>query len=201
MRGDVSELHFRQRLSLVTATARRSAPCLLLVPAPLSTATAAQLNQVRPLSRVPAARAIVLTPISRTVSSLQYFNEAGAGTKHSDMCHYSQAVIVGDVVKCAGQGGWDNSGALNGDDYAGQVRNAFDNVERVLAAAGVSAGWEAVYSLRSYVVGPSGETFQPLVDELKKRTPNHRPIWTALTVPELAFPGMRVELEVEAYRA
>ncbi|GAA5839800.1 hypothetical protein JCM9279_005171 [Rhodotorula babjevae] len=117
------------------------------------------------------------------------------------MCHYSQAVIVGNVVKCSGQGGWDNSGALDGDDYVGQVRKAFDNVERVLAAAGVSGGWDAVYSLRSYVVGPSSETFQPLVDELSKRTPNHRPIWTALTVPELALPGMRVELEVEALRA
>lgn len=134
------------------------------------------------------------------MSSLRHYNEAGAGTTYSEQCGYSQAVVIGDIVKCSGQGGWDNSGNLDGEDFTLQVRNAFENVERVLAAAGVSASWDAVYSLRSYVVGASSETYQPLVDMLKAKTPNHRPIWTALTVPELAFPGMRIELEVEAYR-
>jgi len=37
-----------------------------------------------------------------TMSSLQYINEKRAGEKHSDACHYSQCVILGDTVKCAG---------------------------------------------------------------------------------------------------
>ncbi|CAD0093111.1 unnamed protein product [Aureobasidium vineae] len=71
------------------------------------------------------------------MSSLQYFNEKGAGQKFSDECHYSQAVVVGDVVKCSGQGGWDEEGNLDGDDWQGQIEYAFANVDRILQAAGL----------------------------------------------------------------
>lgn len=36
------------------------------------------------------------------MSSLQYFNDRGAGQKLSDICHFSQAVVLGDTVKCSG---------------------------------------------------------------------------------------------------
>ncbi|KAL2031378.1 hypothetical protein VTO58DRAFT_106729 [Aureobasidium pullulans] len=132
------------------------------------------------------------------MSTLQYFNEKGAGQKHSDACHYSQAVIVGDVVKCAGQGGWDSEGNLDSDDWQGQIDNAFDNVDRVLQAAGLR-GWEDVYLIRSYQLDIANH-FEYFVEKLKNRIPGHRPIWTALSVPKLAFPPMLVEIEVEAYR-
>ncbi|KAK4893229.1 hypothetical protein LTR27_008350 [Elasticomyces elasticus] len=75
------------------------------------------------------------------MSSLQYINEEGAGQKHSDACHYSQCVVLGNIVKCSGQGGWDTEGNLDVNDWKGQIDLAFENVDRVLRAAGLR-GWE-----------------------------------------------------------
>jgi enamine deaminase RidA (YjgF/YER057c/UK114 family) len=77
------------------------------------------------------------------MSSLTYINEPGAGQKHSDLGHYSQAVVIGNVAKLSGQGGWDNDGNLDQYDWKQQIKNAFENVDRVLQAAGFR-GWEAV---------------------------------------------------------
>ncbi|KAF7595817.1 hypothetical protein BBP40_004629 [Aspergillus hancockii] len=131
------------------------------------------------------------------MSSLTYINDKGAGQKHSDLCHYSQAVILGDIVKCAGQGGWTETGALDANDIKGQVDLAFENVDRVLRECGL-CGWEDVYSVRSYHVDMAS-SFDYVVEKLKKRIPGHRPIWTSIAVPRLAFPQMLIELEVEAY--
>ncbi|KAI4754901.1 hypothetical protein E4T52_16106 [Aureobasidium sp. EXF-3400] len=137
--------------------------------------------------------------ITHEMSSLQYINEKGAGQRNSDNFHYSQCVVLGDIVKCSGQGGWDNEGNLEADDWKLQIDNAFDNVDRVLQAAGLR-GWEDVYSLRSYQVDIANH-YDYLFQKLKARIPDHRPIWTALSVPKLAFPPMSVELEVEAIRS
>lgn len=139
-----------------------------------------------------------LTNSSDTMASLQYYNEEGAGQKHSDLCHYSQAVVLGDIVKCAGQGGWDNTGALDADDVPCQVELAFENVDRVLRTVGLR-GWEDVYSVRSYHVDIDA-SFEKMVEVLRQRIPGHRPVWTAIAVPRLAFPAMRIEIEVEAYK-
>ncbi|KAH7118326.1 Endoribonuclease L-PSP/chorismate mutase-like protein [Dactylonectria macrodidyma] len=128
---------------------------------------------------------------------LPFINEEGAGQKHSDLCHYSQAVVLPNgIVKCSGQGGWTTTGDLT-DDVERQVDLAFENVDRVLQAVGLR-GWEDVYLLRSYSVNIETD-FNIIVDRLKKRIPGHRPVWTAIGVPKLAFPQMMVELEVEAY--
>jgi enamine deaminase RidA (YjgF/YER057c/UK114 family) len=131
------------------------------------------------------------------MSSLQYFNEKGAGQKHSDLCHYSQAVVVGDIVKCSGQGGWDETGKLDPNDIEGQVDLAFKNVDKVLQAVGLR-GWEDVYSIRSYHVD-IGTSFNIVVEKLRQRLPGHRPIWTSIGVTRLAFQEMLIEIEVEAY--
>jgi enamine deaminase RidA (YjgF/YER057c/UK114 family) len=132
------------------------------------------------------------------MSSLTYVNEAGAGQKHSDLCHYSQAVLLpGNIVKCAGQGGWTNSGDLDGSDVKKQIDLAFENVHRVLQAAGLK-GWEDVYLVRSYHVDME-TSYDYVVEKLKKRIPAHRPVWTAISVPRLAFPDMLIEIEVEAF--
>jgi enamine deaminase RidA (YjgF/YER057c/UK114 family) len=77
------------------------------------------------------------------MSSLTYINEQGAGQKHSDLGHYSQVVVIGNVAKLSGQGGWDNDGNLDQYDWKQQIKNAFENVDRVLQAAGFR-GWEDV---------------------------------------------------------
>ncbi|KAK8199514.1 Endoribonuclease L-PSP/chorismate mutase-like protein [Phyllosticta capitalensis] len=131
------------------------------------------------------------------MSSLQYYNEEGAGQKHSDLCHYSQAVVLGDIVKCSGQGGWDNTGALDANDLNRQVELAFENVDRVLRTVGLR-GWEDVYSIRSYHVDIR-RSHDKFMEMLKQRIPGHRPIHTEIGVPALAFPQMMIEIEVEAY--
>jgi enamine deaminase RidA (YjgF/YER057c/UK114 family) len=132
------------------------------------------------------------------MSSLTYINEEGAGQKHSDLCHYSQAVILGNIVKCSGQGGWDQTGTLDAENIPRQVDLAFINVDRVLQASGLR-GWEDVYSIRSYHVDISS-SYDLIVNKLKERVPGHRPIWTAIAVPQLAFPAMKIEIEVEAIK-
>jgi len=132
------------------------------------------------------------------MSSLTYINEEGAGQKHSDLCHYSQAVVLGNVVKCSGQGGWTETGDLDANNINGQVDLAFANVDKVLRATGLR-GWEDVYSIRSYHVDIDS-SFDYCVQKLKDRIPNHRPIWTSLAVPRLAFPAMKIEIEVEAIK-
>lgn len=133
------------------------------------------------------------------MSSLTYVNEKGAGQKFSDTCHYSQAVAIPgtNIVKCSGQGGWTNAGELDANDVKRQVELAFENVDRVLQAAGLR-GWEDVYLLRSYHVD-MGSSYDYVVNSLKARIPDHRPVWTAIAVPRLAFPTMLIELEVEAH--
>jgi enamine deaminase RidA (YjgF/YER057c/UK114 family) len=51
------------------------------------------------------------------MSSLEYINEEGAGQKHSDLAHYSQAVVIRNIAKLSGQGGWDNKGDLDQYDW------------------------------------------------------------------------------------
>ena len=132
------------------------------------------------------------------MSSLTYINEQGAGQKHSDLCHYSQAVILGNIVKCSGQGGWTETGDLDANDICGQVELAFQNVDKVLHATGLR-GWEDVYSIRSYHVDIDA-SYDNFVTTLRERIPGHRPIWTAIAVPRLAFPAMKIEIEVEAIK-
>ena len=132
------------------------------------------------------------------MSSLTYTNEAGVGQKHSDACHYSQAVTIGNIIKCSGQGGWDTDGFCDVDNIDLQVKNAFDNVDRVLKAVGLR-GWDDVYSVRSYHLDIA-ESFPLVIKQLQERLPGHRPIWTALGVTALALPTMKIEIEVEAYK-
>jgi 2-iminobutanoate/2-iminopropanoate deaminase len=55
---------------------------------------------------------------------------------------YSQAVVSGDLVFCAGQVGIDPATGRLADGLAGQVEQALANLGQVLAAAG--SGWEQV---------------------------------------------------------
>lgn len=134
------------------------------------------------------------------MSSLNFINAKGAGQKHSDLYHYSQVVHIPGtpIVKAAGQGGWTETGALDPTDMKGQIDLAFQNVDNVLRAAGLR-GWEDVYLIRSYSVDMKA-SIDYLHAKLRERIPGHRPLWTELSVPHLAFPDMLIELEVEAYK-
>lgn len=134
------------------------------------------------------------------MSSLSYVNDPGAGQKNSDTYHYSQAVELPGtgIVKCSGQGGWDPQTGAMVSGTKEQIDLAFENVDNVLRAAGLR-GWEDVYLLRTYATDMEA-SYDYLVEKLQTRIPGHRPLWTALSVPKLAFPPMLIEIEVEAWR-
>ncbi|KAH8666185.1 Endoribonuclease L-PSP/chorismate mutase-like protein [Ilyonectria robusta] len=116
------------------------------------------------------------------MSGLHYSNYEGVGITNNRLYSYSQAVRVGNVVKCSGQGG--------------QIELAFKNVEKNLKAAGAK-GWSDVYSVKSFHISLSS-SFDLMVEAFRMWMPNHQPTWTCVGVTELGISGMIVEIEVEA---
>lgn len=55
-----------------------------------------------------------------------------------------------------------------------------------------------MYLWRSYAVGMD-EAMKYLVPKIKERIPDHRPVWTSLSVPRLGGEKMLIEIEVEAF--
>jgi enamine deaminase RidA (YjgF/YER057c/UK114 family) len=133
-------------------------------------------------------------------SKVQFFATPGYGERALAELHYHQAVRIGDRVEISGQGGWDDD--LNFPDaLEAEIVQAFDNVERTLAAAGAS--WRDVVHVNSYhVLTDPHENFDAhnavVVDQLRSRMPDRAPIWTETGVTALGAPGMRIEIRVTA---
>lgn len=134
------------------------------------------------------------------MATFEYFNAPGNGANLSANFAYSQSVkLPNGTVKLSGQGGWDpETGALDANDEKGQIELAFVNIEKHLK--GFDLTFDDVYALRTYHVDIT-ESVGPLVEVIKKTFRTHKPILTAVAVPRLALPGMRIEIEVEALKA
>ena len=130
------------------------------------------------------------------MSNQKYFCYEGVGVTNNRLYSYSQAVKVGNIIKCSGQGGWDNEGNIDEKDLKGQIDLAFKNVEKNLKDAG-GKGWETVDAVKSFHISLS-DSFDLMVEQFRKWMPNHQPVWTCVGVTELGIPGMIVEIEVEA---
>ena len=113
---------------------------------------------------------------------------------------FSQAVVVtgGTTVHVSGQVAWDPDSGAAGITLAEQVPGAFDNLARVLDAAGGSL--QDVVSLRIYIVEGAAGDLTPVGDALRARfsTP---PASTWIVVSRLADPTMLVEIEAVAVLA
>jgi enamine deaminase RidA (YjgF/YER057c/UK114 family) len=129
------------------------------------------------------------------MSEPEFVVPPGYGELMRDRRHYSQAVRVGPFVLVAGQGGWNDELALPAS-AAGQLRQAFTNIGRVLEAAGAS--WADVVELTSYHVDLDREALDTTVELLREHCPAHQPVWTALGVARLARPEMQVEISARA---
>lgn len=119
----------------------------------------------------------------------------GYGEFMRDNYHYSQGVQVGDLVFVTGQGGWDDAFDIP-DDITEQIRNAFRNVETVLAEAGLT--WADVIDITSYHLGIEESVLGTVVEELRRYCPDHQPLWTVIGVAALALPAMKVEITANA---
>jgi enamine deaminase RidA (YjgF/YER057c/UK114 family) len=112
---------------------------------------------------------------------------------------YSNGVAAsGRIVSVSGMIGWDGQGVFHTDDFAGQVRQALENVVAVLAEAGaqpehiVRMTWY-VMDRREYLAA-SAEVGQAYRDVIGR----HYPAMTAVQVAGLIEERARVEIEVTA---
>jgi enamine deaminase RidA (YjgF/YER057c/UK114 family) len=112
---------------------------------------------------------------------------------------YSNGVAAsGRTVCVSGMIGWDAHGVFHTDDFAGQVRQALENVVAVLAEA--SARPEHIVRMTWYVVdkreyleaaGEIGAAYRALIG-------SHYPAMSAVQVSALIEDRARVEIEVTA---
>jgi 2-iminobutanoate/2-iminopropanoate deaminase len=107
---------------------------------------------------------------------------------------YSQAVRAGELVFTAGQGGFGPDGALVDGGFAGQLRQAFANLEAALAVHGATL--ESVTKLTVHLLDRADyDAFKAVREEIFT-TPF--PASTATVAAGLLVEGMRVELDAVA---
>ena len=107
------------------------------------------------------------------------------------LSHYTDAVSWGDMLFVSGVAPLDGEGHLVGDDAAAQTRQIFENMKRIIDAAG--AGFRDVLRVTVYLTD---------VDDRKAINPvrqeyfgDARPASTLIEVSALAIPGIKVEIE------
>ncbi|KAK4638737.1 hypothetical protein QC761_704885 [Podospora bellae-mahoneyi] len=134
-----------------------------------------------------------------------FFTYPGQGEALSNGFHYSQAVRIGNRIEISGQGGWDPASGAIPSSLTKEIEQAFSNVELALQAASPDPSkkitWRQVYSARSFNTPASltEEGLAATAAALKKFCgPDHRPLLTAVGTPQLALPGMNIEIEVVA---
>lgn len=112
-----------------------------------------------------------------------------------DRFRYAPGVRVGDLLFLAGQVGRDD--ALNVvEDREAQFIQAFENVKKVLAAAGATL--DDVVDMVTYHTDMRD---LPLFIDVRNRyvtDPTRYPAWTALGVSALAMPGLVAEIKCMA---
>ena len=136
----------------------------------------------------------------------EFFDPPGYAETMGETFHFSQAVKIGNRIETSGHGGWlDPTGRTFPPTVAEEVAIAFENLEVTLNEAGSS--WKDVISLTSYHADANGvgssidpAVLEQMTEELKRRTPNQRPIWTAVGTG-LAAPDMHIEIHVTAIAA
>ena len=112
---------------------------------------------------------------------------------------YSNGVAAsGRTVCVSGMIGWDGQGVFHTDDFAGQVRQALENIVAVLAEA--HARPEHIVRMTWYVIDRKeyvaaykevGEAYRDVIGA-------HYPAMTAVQVAGLVEDRARVEIEVTA---
>lgn len=109
--------------------------------------------------------------------------------------HYSPGVRAGNLLFVSGQVGRDEQlNVVEGKEA--QFTQAFENVRKVLAAAGATL--DDVVDMVSYHTDMRD---LPLFIQVRDRyvtNPERYPAWTALGVTALAMPGLRAEIKCTA---
>lgn len=109
--------------------------------------------------------------------------------------HYTHAVRVGDLLFISGCVPTDGTGnVVGGDDVAAQARKTFENIAKILEAAG--ATFADVARVTVYLTDIDDRPkINPVRRELFGET---RPASTLIEVSRLAIPGIKIEVEAIA---
>ncbi|WP_031468906.1 RidA family protein [Sciscionella sediminilitoris] len=110
----------------------------------------------------------------------------------SPAAKYSPAVRKGNMLQISGQVGFDPSGTLVGDSVDAQTRQAFANVNTLLAEAGASI--DDVIMLRVYLTDPGhfAEMNAAFAEYVTEPFPARTTVYTGLN------PGILVEIDALA---
>jgi 2-iminobutanoate/2-iminopropanoate deaminase len=110
---------------------------------------------------------------------------------------YDHAMWAGETLYVAGQVARDAEGVMVAPgDAAGQARQVYTNLARVLEEAGL--GPEHVVKVTTYLV--DGGDGAAVTAERRRFFGEHRPPHTGLVVAALGGPEVRLEVEVIAHR-
>jgi reactive intermediate/imine deaminase len=115
-------------------------------------------------------------------------------TPDSSEYGYSHAVVADGTFYISGQVGMDDDRELAGEDVASQTRQAFDNVEAILAE--IDCEMSDVVKVTAYIVDPHSR-FPAYNEVYQERFSEPYPCHTVLGVEQLAGPEYLVEIEVD----
>jgi len=108
---------------------------------------------------------------------------------------YSHAIKCGNTIYVAGQIAFDEEGKLVGEgDVVAQTERAYENLKRVLEAAGASI--LDIVLMRIYTMDLEG--FNKTAEIRRKYFGKHFPATTLIVVKGLDEPGTLIEVEVIA---
>ena len=111
---------------------------------------------------------------------------------------YSQAIKVGNTIYVSGQGAADEEGNIIGmGDFAAQSRQAFENIRRILEAAGAKMS-DVVYMTfycKDIRQIRRGEKFASVMREYFG---DYCPCTTAVQIGNLYLPDMLIEIQAIA---
>lgn len=111
--------------------------------------------------------------------------------------HFTPAIVANGTLYVSGQVGVDFDGEPAGDDVASQTRQAFENLETLLAAVDPGYGLGDVAKVTSYLVDV-GRTYDPFHEVYREVFPTEPyPCHTVLGVDGLPTEELLVELEVK----
>ncbi len=115
--------------------------------------------------------------------------------------HFDRAVRIGPWLSISGTSALTNQTGSVAErqlpaDFVTQANMAFDNIEKVLEAAGSS--FQDVYEIRAMLA--SAEDFSALNDIFRERLPERGFVGSGYVVGFLG-PGMLIEIEAKAYIA
>lgn len=102
----------------------------------------------------------------------------------------------GGLVFVAGQYAADAEGNLVSGDFAGQVRQSFENLRIALAAEGLD--FSSVLRLGTYIVDHDTEKLAVLGRQIAEIWGERPPTQTLIGVATLALPGMLFEVDAIA---